>query len=174
MTSPQLPRISSPIEDKLGWALSVYRESGGKLLAETPLAVLLDRLRHAALTCRHLMAELGIAELCRQCEQTEGGSCCAAGIENKYDGRLLLINLLLGVQLPETRPDQQSCFFLGEGGCVLLAREVICINYLCGQVTRQIEPRHLLPLRQSEGEQLDALFSLQVLMDALLKQLCRP
>ncbi|MBA7644220.1 hypothetical protein ES703_51962 [subsurface metagenome] len=83
---------------------------------------------------------------------------CSMGI--KYDGWLLLINLLLDVRLPKKRHDKESCFFLGEGGCLLKARHVICVNYLCKKITDQIDPHKLNALREKEGVELDILFLL--------------
>lgn len=106
------------------------------------------------------MTKTGIPEICRKCEKDEGGSCCGAGLEDKYDRWLLLVNLLLGIKLPKNRYDTKSCFFLGEGGCLLKARHVICVNYLCKKITDQIDPHKISVLREKEGIELYALFIL--------------
>jgi hypothetical protein len=129
---------------------------------------LLARFRKAAAQSRRRMREAGVADCCRDCDLREGGSCCGRGIEDRYSGVLLLINLLLGRPLPRARLDPSGCFFLGPGGCLLLARHVICINYLCTEITRRIGPERLLPLRESEGEEIETLFLLEERVKKLL------
>jgi hypothetical protein len=106
------------------------------------------------------MAHAGIMEFCKLCAQKDGGSCCGIGLENRYTGTLLLINLLLGHSIPTRRSDPSDCFFLGKAGCGLLARQVICINYLCKKITDQIDPQNMAPLREKEGIELGLFFHL--------------
>jgi len=98
---------------------------------------------------------------CRDCEEREGGSCCGAGLENRYDVSLLLTNLLLGVKLPKQGHEPSSCFFLGAQGCVLRARHVICVNYLCKKISDHIDAKRIAALRAKEGVELELLFHLQ-------------
>jgi hypothetical protein len=106
------------------------------------------------------MSGCGLVQACAECETLEGGSCCGRGIEEHYDGYLLLINLLLGANLPTERRDSSSCFFLGPKGCELSARHVLCVNYLCRKATDRVDPRALALLREVEGVQLESLFLL--------------
>jgi len=57
------------------------------------------------------MLRTGIVDLCRECEEKEGGSCCGAGLENHYSGMLLLINRLLGVALRTKGKNRRAAFF---------------------------------------------------------------
>ncbi len=152
--------LSSPIEDKITWAEDRYGEAGEQLLKDNTIRSLLKRLKTAVHTSHEEMMRSGIVPLCAECEQAEGGSCCGKGLENKYDGWLLLINLALGVVLPKSRHDSKSCFFLKETGCSLLARHVICVNYICKKITNRIAPERIDTLREKEGEELDTLFLL--------------
>lgn len=154
------PPLSSPIEEKIAWAKDFYERFGGKFYKDRTTIDLLDRLKKAVRNSREEMTSAGIANLCGECERKERGSCCGNGIENKYDGWLLLINLLLNVRLPNKRYDPKSCFFLGKTGCVLLARHVICVNYICKKITDRIEPQAIKALRIKEGEELNTLFLL--------------
>ncbi len=149
-----------PVEEKIAWAQSCYNEIADSIKKDKQTAGLLVRLEKAISESSKKRAAAGIVEICRKCEDIEGGSCCGAGIENRYDGRLLLINLLLGVTLPHQRRDPESCFFLGRSGCVLHARHVICINYFCRKITDKIDPVRLASLREKEGEEVEALFLL--------------
>lgn len=148
------------VKEEITWAKRCYLERGDKLVHDTRVVDLLTRFQEAALASHREMAITGVADECRSCEEREGGSCCGAGLENQYKGILLLINLLLGVELPEERGDRSSCFFLGEKGCRLTARHVICVNYLCKKITDHIPPERLKPLRDKEGVQLGFLFLL--------------
>jgi hypothetical protein len=169
MTGRQIS-LSSPIEEKIAWAQRHYREFGDALLEDQEIADLLDDLKEAAASSRREMALTGIVEICRQCDQEEGGSCCGAGIENRYDAWLLLINLLLGVHLPEERRDPDACFLSGENGCLLMARHIICINYLCKNVTDQIDPCTITALREKEGIEVNVLFILHERIKTVLKK----
>jgi hypothetical protein len=106
------------------------------------------------------MIEAGVLTACTHCDEEEGGSCCGAGIENKYTPVLLLINLLLGVTLPDRRISSNSCFFLGPAGCRLKARHVICINYLCTRLQKEIPTWALQSLQAVTGEEMDTIFIL--------------
>jgi len=152
--------VDSPIEDKIAWAESRLVRHRFRLLKDALIATLLERFAGAAEASRRQMVDTGIVEVCRDCDLKEGGSCCGRGIEDRYTGLLLLINLLLGCRLPGTRHDPSGCYFLGERGCVLKARHVICINYLCKKITDRFPPERLAPLREREGEEINLLFLL--------------
>jgi len=160
-----------PIESKVGWAKQCVREFGKRLEADAEIRELLSRLQEAIRDTRSRMVAAGVMEACRKCEEEEGGSCCGAGIENRYDDVMLLINALLGKKLPEFRSLPGSCFFLGEDGCMLDARHVLCVNYLCEQAVRQCDPEQLKALRNVEGEEL---MLIQALHDRVKKVLATP
>ena len=161
--------LSSPIEEKIAWAQHCYENFREQLIHEKSIVDYLATLECSVLASHKEMREVGILEICRACEKVEGGSCCGRGLENKYDGWLLLINLLLNVDLPKKRHDRRSCFFLGDTGCLVKARHVICVNYLCNQVTTQLNPHKLSALREKEGEELKILFLLQERLKRVLR-----
>jgi len=152
--------LSSPIQEKIAWAEAFCHEFRDQLLKDKSVVGLLNKLANAIHASRSEMRGTGIAGICRECEMVEGGSCCGAGLENRYGWELLLINLLMGVTLPKKKHDPESCFFLGETGCLLQARHVICINYVCRKITDRIDPQKLHTLREKEGEELKTLFLL--------------
>lgn len=155
------PPLSGPIEEKIAWAEGIYEGISHEFLADRTISDLLNRFKKAVRNSRNAMTVAGIEALCSQCERNEGGSCCGNGIEDKYDGWLLLINLLLKVKLPKKREDPESCFFLGKSGCILLARHVICVNYLCKKITDHVHPQEIKELRIKEEEELTTLFLLE-------------
>ena len=161
--------LSSPIEEKIAWAQHRYENFREQLIHEKSVVDYLTNLECSVQASYKEMREVGILEICRVCEKNEGGSCCGKGLENKYDGWLLLINLLLKVQLPIKRHDRRSCFFLGDAGCLLKARHVICVNYLCHQITKRISPHKLSALREKEGDELKILFLLQERLKLVLR-----
>jgi hypothetical protein len=116
-----------------------------------------------------VMEETGIVASCRRCEEEEGGSCCGRGIENKYDETLLLLNLIWGVALPDDRGRPDSCFFLGDCGCLLKIRHVLCVNYLCTEVQKRLSPGELARVQQTVGYELDTVFLLHETVKRLLK-----
>ena len=154
------PTLQSPIEEKIAWAEDFYRKFRKNLLQDKTITLLLNKLKNAVSASHNEMKAIGIADICRECEELDGGSCCGAGLENKYNGSLILINLLLKVRLPRVRYDPESCFFLGKTGCSLISRHVICVNYVCKKITDRIDPREIILLREKEGEELNTLFLL--------------
>ena len=160
MPNPDNP-VSRSIKEKIARAETCYQEKGGKLLRDERTVTLLSRLKGAVRASRTEMIGAGIADECRRCEEREGGSCCGAGMEKKYDDTLLLMNLLLGIELPKRRFDPSSCLFLGPEGCLLIARQVICVNYLCKKIEDRIDPSKIAILREKEGVELECLFLLK-------------
>jgi len=163
--------LSDPIAAKIAWAEAVYREHGAALRGDAAIAGLIERLGPAARASHDAMVAAGIVELCAACERDEGGSCCGAGLENRYDGVTLLINLLLGADLPAERRDVKSCQFLGPEGCLLTARDVICVNFVCQKITDQVPPSRIAPMREREGIELETLFALHSRVSAVLREL---
>ncbi|MBU0990138.1 MAG: hypothetical protein ABIE47_11750 [Pseudomonadota bacterium] len=169
MTSRKIS-LSSPIEEKIAWARYYYDAFGEALLEQERIGHLLESLKGDILASRREMALTGIVDICRHCDREEGGSCCGAGIENRYDGWLLLINLFLGVDLPKKRWQDTGCFLSGENGCLLMARHVICINYTCKKVTDRIAPCAIRELRENEGKEINTLFMLHESIKKALRQ----
>lgn len=160
------------VEEKIHWAKAVHSRWGQRLAGDEDISGLLFRLGNEIDRSRTAMMMAGLTETCRACDETEGGSCCGAGLENKYDGYLLLINLLMAVELPQARRDAKSCLFLGEKGCTLASRHVICINYLCRKITDHLNPSQLYPLREAEGIELHTQFRLQERIKRVVKEGC--
>ena len=156
------------IIQKIKTAEAYYLKEKETFLSDRRLMELLRDLKIAIRDSRQTMEEIGLISLCRDCEEKEGGSCCGKGLENKYSETLLLINLLLGISLPKTRYDQKSCFFLGNKGCLLAARHVICVNYLCAKINNSISPDRILLLREKEGIELNLLFLINERVKKLL------
>jgi hypothetical protein len=164
------PPLDAPVEAKTAWANDCFDRERSRPLQDQNLAGLLEALKNAVHRCRKNMLRTGIVDLCRECEEKEGGSCCGAGLEKHYSGMLLLINRLLGVALPQQREEPSSCFFLSSSGCRLVARHVLCINYVCNKITSRMKPDQLAALREAEGEEIFLLFQVNERLKRLLKE----
>ncbi len=148
------------IDEKITVAKRMFCRWGDALRADSGIYVQLRELAVRVEASAGAGLRAGVAEACSQCDRDEGGSCCGAGIENRYTPELLLINLLLGVTLPESRHLSKSCYFLHERGCTLAARDIICINYLCAWLQKTIDPERLLQLQEVSGAEMELLFLL--------------
>ncbi|PKN26674.1 MAG: hypothetical protein CVU64_17330 [Deltaproteobacteria bacterium HGW-Deltaproteobacteria-21] len=162
--------LDSPIKTKIAWARDCMHALGEFLTGDKVITSLCQELGEAIQNSHASMIHLGIVEECRECEDVRGGSCCGLGLENYYSGNLLLINLLLGVDVPEERIDPKGCFFLGDKGCRLAVRDVICINYLCEEITSRFSPEGIAELREREGIEVRLLFQLNERILGLLAE----
>jgi hypothetical protein len=159
MAHPHLS-LDSPIAEKIAWANQIYQDHGHHLQRDENVAEHLERLDLAIDDSHREMVASGVAEICRLCDEEEGGSCCGAGIEDRYSVGLLLINRLLRTPLPSFPFSPSSCYFLGETGCRLRARHVLCINFVCKKIADRYQPTQLQALREKEGRELECLFFL--------------
>jgi hypothetical protein len=185
------------IEHKIALAYHLQANLGYALLQDKEIRAGLLQLDENIESTWKEMVSIGVVRECSDCA-LQDGSCCGAGMENRYDEVLLLINLLLGRPLrsqasvegasrvviagsvsdkailsdgiasPSARNDKKgdayeptSCYLLGENGCLLRAREVICVNYLCGRINKNIEKEKLIQLQRTAGNELDSLFLLE-------------
>ena len=149
------------IEEKIAMAQDLFRNWGDALRQDTTVGSLLESLRQRIELSGKAMVEVGVVAACRHCEEVEGGSCCGAGIENKYDPVLLALNLLLGVGLPDERGIDGSCFFLGPEGCTLRIRHILCVNHLCLPVQKMLGMEGLVRVQNTIGEEMDTTFLLE-------------
>jgi hypothetical protein len=161
---------STAIQKKIEQAHNLFGTCGRSLAEDPSIGALLQKLRDCIDNTNQSMLTLGVIAECRNCEEKEGGSCCGAGIENKYDVVLLLINLLLGGSLQNYEPLGNSCFFLGKNGCKLTARHVLCVNYICDTLQKKLTREELIALQTSAGEELDTLFILHETIKKRLRE----
>jgi hypothetical protein len=156
---------------RCAWAAEQHRLHGARLRGDEVVGRLLAELRPHLAASREAMVGSGLVEGCRICEEEEGGSCCGRGMEDHYDGVLLLVNLMLGAAIERERRDEESCFFLCSAGCRLLARDHICVNYLCAKARERISEPALAEMRRRQGLELDTLFRLTDCVTILLGRL---
>ncbi len=119
------------IEEEIDRAKRLYAHYGEALIEQDGLGALLEKYRKAIGKTHEVMKQLCVVEACSVCARKGSGSCCFQGVEEWYDHVLLLINLVLGRQIPELREVPGGCLFVGSRGCKLIARHAFCVNYLC-------------------------------------------
>jgi hypothetical protein len=107
-----------------------------------------------------------VSQGCRECG-VHKKDCCGSGIERRYSKEILVINIVLGVRLPEKPAFEDKCYFLTENGCLLLARDVFCVNYICKPLRESIPLERLRRLQESENKELETLFKLEELIKSL-------
>ena len=160
----------SSIQDKIKLAQDLYTLWGDALRKQSHINKLLADLDGCLRVSRRSMLEFKIIEICKSCDEEEGGSCCGAGMENKIDSLLLLMNLLLGGSLPEHHLRTGSCYLLGDSGCVLKVRLVLCVDFLCDKILTVLKAEELLSLQKISGEELVTGFRLYDALKKFLRQ----
>ncbi len=106
------------------------------------------------------MREIGVTEICRRCA-VETGSCCKEWVEDEVDDVMIVMNLLMGVKIPEKRYREGFCYFLSENGCVLKVRPTICVNFLCEKITKAIGFEREKRLQEIAGRELELGFTVR-------------
>jgi hypothetical protein len=165
------PAFDEPIAEKIAWAETRYRVHGAGLRNDREIARLLAVLEERVWRSHRARVEAGIAEMCARCEQDKGSSCCGADLEDRHDGVILLINLLLGATLPRESRSPRDCLFLGENGCMLVVKDLLCVNFLCKAVNETVKPEKIDVMRAREGEELETFFELHARVCSVLSEL---
>jgi hypothetical protein len=158
------------IQDKIELAQNLYLLWKDALRKQSHINNLLADLERCIRLSRESMLEFQIIEICKRCDEEEGGSCCGAGMENKFDTFLLLVNLLLGVTLPEHHLRTDSCYLLTDKGCMLKVRLVLCVDFLCDKILNALSVEQLLGLQKISGEELKTGFRLYDAIKKFMRQ----
>jgi hypothetical protein len=157
------------VANKIALAKHLYLTIAPLLSGDTKLPVLLQELAQGIEASRQVMVSTGLAEECADCAVNGVGTCCGVMYESRHDEFVLLINLLLGVTFPERRFAPGLCYFVSERGCILKAREVICINYLCRRVFEAIPFKSIVYLQQTTGNEINTLFFLKEYLKTIIR-----
>jgi len=142
------------VDEEITQAKRYFEKFGNFLAGDETLTRLLGSYRAAIEKTNDLMREAGIHRACGRCASGPGGSCCFEGVEAWYDRHLLLINLLLGVEIPIVGALPGNCLFVGDGGCRLVGRYAFCVNYLCPALQEVLGPQRCRALSSTVGEEL--------------------
>lgn len=150
--------------DVVGAARRLYERHGKHLLEDPSVRSALERYLEAIRRTGGSMRTAGVAAACAACAVDGPGSCCFRDIQDCYDPVLLLINLLLGCDVPDAAELEGECFFLGRAGCRLVARYAFCLNYLCPSLKESLAPEAGSRLLAAVGEELDCGWKLELII----------
>jgi hypothetical protein len=142
------------MEREIKAANQLYLQHHGIWSGEATLLANIDRYRGAISGTYLQMEKLGILKACTDCAGVKPGGCCFKGVEEWYDATPLLMNRLLGVDLPTVREVQEGCLFVGSRGCKLIARHPFCVNYLCPDLMASLTEAQARTLAAISGEEL--------------------
>lgn len=149
------------VQQKIGLAYEIFESQKQSLLASTPASRLMQKLQLDLKASWQSMVDLNIVKRCSECDTTAPqGSCCSRGIEKKYDVSLLIANLLLGVSLPEQHVRQESCYFLGSHGCKLRARHMLCVDYICPELEKELGCNLVIEIQTATVAEVETTFLL--------------
>jgi hypothetical protein len=150
------------IEVMIEGAESIFARWGEELKKEDRIGRLIQRLETNLENSRQGMHDLGIFRACARCDViAPEGSCCSLGLERKYGPILLVMNLMLGVSLPQRRLRADSCYFLGREGCRLKVRHMLCIDYLCPELEETLGLKALIKIQTLSGQEIESAFLLR-------------
>jgi hypothetical protein len=157
-----------PIREKIRMAHDLLAQWGKSLREDRRMEAFLEQLEQDLESTRQTMVDLEVVASCTQCDEEEGKSCCAQGrgFEEKFDPYLLLMNLLLGVLLPERPARPEGCYFLTRTGCCLQVRLFLCVDFLCPAILDRLSHEEVIRLQTVAGNELTTGF---LLYDAIKK-----
>lgn len=152
------------VSQEISQAKEVYAALGGQILEQAELVNLLAKFKEQIDGTNRLFKEMEVDADCAACCDREKGPCCFDGAQGWYDLRLLLINLLLGVEVPNRPELLDDCWFNSPTGCKLLAKDSICLNFFCPDIQTRLSEADLLALRQQVGRELLACLDLEAVL----------
>jgi hypothetical protein len=151
----------SDVGHQVALAYNLQKVYGQALLQDEKVLKLLHQLDQSIEDTQKGMINTGMVEECADCAVNGEGTCCGKHTGYKYNSVLLLINLLLGKSLPVKSQDPHLCYFLTKEGCFLRSRHVICVNFLCQRLRKNIQHDKLVLLQEIAGEELNTLFIIE-------------
>ncbi|EFK10686.1 conserved hypothetical protein [delta proteobacterium NaphS2] len=141
-------------------ARTLYRRRGEEILFIPEMRKRLKSYDEAIENTQKRMRQAGVVKFCGLCA-AKTGSCCFKEVETWYDPVLLLINYLMGVDLPHSRELRDQCLFLGNEGCRLRARYAFCLNYFCPSLKLELGSVSLHAALAAVGHELAAGWELE-------------
>lgn len=155
---------------EIGRAKELFAAYGQRLGDDERLGEMLAAYQREIAATWRTFAGSRVVELCAACAGADQISCCFDGAEYWFDRHLLLINLMMGVELPTERWAEGQCLFVGPDGCRLKARFAICINFFCPDLRQRIGSQELLRLRRQGGREVLAGLELEEALRRWLAQ----
>jgi hypothetical protein len=137
--------------EKLVLAQSLHQLWRPQLIVHAPMQEALHALHLAAATLTLHMRSMGMNQLCSHCATRPGGGCCSALMADNTDALQILINLLLGIVVEQQPHEEDACCFLGEQGCLFLAKPHFCLNYNCSHIRTKARNTEMETLYRHTG-----------------------
>jgi len=141
------------IKNEIEKAKRIFDTHQKALSSSLVLTNQLKRYRTCIERTTRTMREIAMISGCTECAK-KTGSCCFREVEKGYDHVLLLINLMIGVRLPQRREIKGNCYFLGKSGCKIVARDSFCINYICNDLKRSLGRSTVSAFSAIAGEEI--------------------
>ena len=136
-------------------AKQIFKLHGKSILEDKEISGLIKQYKKYIEHTWKTMETLKVTEICSKCAEIEPGGCCFQDVETWYSDVQLLINMLMGVDIPMLRMYDNSCMFVGEKGCRLLSRNAFCINFLCDKIKKHVSTGEINILNSSAGKEID-------------------
>ncbi|WP_297056896.1 hypothetical protein [Thermosulfurimonas sp.] len=157
------------IQEKMAVAEELYTLWGESFLGDPEIPELLEHYRRAVEHSNRTMEQAGTFRECYLCTVEEGQGCCKIGLENECTVLILLLNRLLGVELPREREVPGRCFFVGPLGCKILARPMLCRDYFCRRHYARIPEETMARVTAVLNQELVLLYRITSLLRARLE-----
>ena len=142
------------VDEEIQRARNLYSGYGDKILDDKRCSELLKEYGTAIEESRDLVKNLEVNEICSSCADERTGGCCYYGVETWYSKTILLMNLLMGIEIQETRKFEKNCLFVDEKGCRLKARFKPCIHHLCQRIRNTLNQHDFLRLRAMTNHEI--------------------
>jgi hypothetical protein len=155
---------SGTIAEKFSQARSLYLNHGCRLTDSPLIRQEIERLRQLVLALGRHMQLMNLGKSCSHCASREGGGCCSAYMADNTDSIQMLINMLLDVDVQQHDSGGGNCCFLGERGCIFLAKPIFCLNYNCNTILNNAQAAALELLYQLVAEVLSQQTRLEFLV----------
>ncbi len=143
------------LENEILKAKEYFDIYGKGILEDKEISILINQYKDAIGYTWKTMETLEVTESCSECAAGEPGGCCFQEVETWYTDVQILINMLMGVNIPKTRMYSNSCMFVGDKGCRLLSRNAFCINFLCDKIKTRISVEEINTLNSAAGKEID-------------------
>lgn len=147
------------LKETLASAKELYQKYKEIWQKDPRLQTLLQEFQKGLRESEEAYRQTQASALCLTCAQ-EDRSCCRRGMELEVSRELLILNLLLGTTLPSRRRYSRGCFFLGENGCLLTARPILCRNFFCPWFQQKMPLQKLRYLQEKQERECVALFQI--------------
>lgn len=164
-----------PVSNKIELTRQIFALHGETLLTKPVLREQLANLAENYIALERCMAQANLAPHCKACgDKNESGGCCSRYMADENDVIQLLINLLTGGEVNDTRSDDDNdreCCFLNDTGCNLRYKPFFCLNYLCDTIRRTTAATRLNDLATATGRLLQAQYATEQILLTEIKGL---